>query len=257
MIRIVTGVGRPRIFVSSVECQFTLAWDICICRMVSWTQAINWRKTLSWTRQVFFDCFTSLCVCNVLLHGRNTWILFFFLFLALLVLTIGTDWIHSLLFNYWNPFRLCPQVIHNITLMNWSWFLAWNGPFPNIPFLARVIHCPFHIIAYICWIQDIYFESDGLIVVLLMLVCLLICSGTGALAIFLRRLFNLDITTSDYNDQEIEDNIAHNCRVNGITPVLPHIKRMSSFSGPSCPSVSSLLSILFYFCFWSRVSFTA
>lgn len=90
-----------------------------------------------------------------------------------------------------------------------------------------------------------------------MLVCLLIGSGTGALAIFLRRLFNLDITTSDYNDQEIEDNIAHNCRVNGITPVLPHIKRMSSFSGLSCPSVSSLLSILFYYCFLSWVSFTA
>ncbi|KAI7733158.1 LOW QUALITY PROTEIN: hypothetical protein M8C21_022154 [Ambrosia artemisiifolia] len=32
------------------------------------------------------------------------------------------------------------------------------------------------------------------------------------------------ITTSDYDDQEIEDNIAHNCRVNGVTPVLPHIK---------------------------------
>ncbi|KAI7733157.1 LOW QUALITY PROTEIN: hypothetical protein M8C21_022153, partial [Ambrosia artemisiifolia] len=34
----------------------------------------------------------------------------------------------------------------------------------------------------------------------------------------------VDITTSDYDDQEIEDNIAHNCRVNGVTPVLPHIK---------------------------------
>lgn len=54
--------------------------------------------------------------------------------------------------------------------------------------------------------------------------CLELGSGTGALAIFLRRLVNLDITTSDYNDQEIEENIAHNCRVNGITPVLPHIK---------------------------------
>ncbi|KAJ7949970.1 Methyltransferase family protein [Quillaja saponaria] len=47
-------------------------------------------------------------------------------------------------------------------------------------------------------------------------------SGTGALAIFLRKAYNLDITTSDYNDPEIEGNIAHNCRVNGITPV-PHI----------------------------------
>ncbi|RVX06050.1 hypothetical protein CK203_018780 [Vitis vinifera] len=48
--------------------------------------------------------------------------------------------------------------------------------------------------------------------------------GTGALAIFLRKSFQLDITTSDYNDQEIEENIAYNCRVNGITPILPHIK---------------------------------
>ncbi|CAL0324715.1 unnamed protein product [Lupinus luteus] len=48
-------------------------------------------------------------------------------------------------------------------------------------------------------------------------------SGTGALAIFLRKTFNLDITTSDYEDQEIEDNIAHNCRANEI-PAIPHIK---------------------------------
>ncbi|MED6167977.1 hypothetical protein PIB30_007644 [Stylosanthes scabra] len=48
-------------------------------------------------------------------------------------------------------------------------------------------------------------------------------SGTGALAIFLRKVYNLDITTSDYDDQEIEDNIAHNCRANEI-PVIPHIK---------------------------------
>lgn len=54
---------------------------------------------------------------------------------------------------------------------------------------------------------------------------LTIGSGTGALAIFLRKSFNLDITTSDYDDQEIEENIAHNCQANGITPVLPHIKR--------------------------------
>ena len=57
------------------------------------------------------------------------------------------------------------------------------------------------------------------------LISVFICSGTGALAIFLRRSFQLDITTSDYADQEIEDNIAHNCKVNGITPVLPHVKR--------------------------------
>ncbi|GMY25495.1 EEF1A lysine methyltransferase 3 isoform X3 [Fagus crenata] len=48
--------------------------------------------------------------------------------------------------------------------------------------------------------------------------------GTGALAIYLQKLFCLDITTSDYDDQEIEENIAHNCRANGITPILPHVK---------------------------------
>ncbi|GAB4843945.1 hypothetical protein Ancab_013909 [Ancistrocladus abbreviatus] len=49
-------------------------------------------------------------------------------------------------------------------------------------------------------------------------------SGTGALAVFLRKSLQLDITTSDYDDQDIEDNIAHNCRINGIIPALPHIK---------------------------------
>ncbi|KAL9230705.1 hypothetical protein vseg_006021 [Gypsophila vaccaria] len=49
-------------------------------------------------------------------------------------------------------------------------------------------------------------------------------SGTGALAIFLKKQFQLDITTSDYDDQEIEDNIAYNCRANGVLPVLPHVK---------------------------------
>ena len=32
-------------------------------------------------------------------------------------------------------------------------------------------------------------------------------SGTSALAIYLRKLFLLDITTSDYDDQEIEENM--------------------------------------------------
>ncbi|PKI34515.1 hypothetical protein CRG98_045052 [Punica granatum] len=54
--------------------------------------------------------------------------------------------------------------------------------------------------------------------------CIELGSGTGALAIFLRKSFNLDITTSDYDDSEIEENIAYNCRVNGISPALPHIK---------------------------------
>ncbi|KAF5471538.1 hypothetical protein F2P56_008323 [Juglans regia] len=54
--------------------------------------------------------------------------------------------------------------------------------------------------------------------------CIELGSGTGALAIYLRKSFCLDITTSDYDDQEIEENVAHNCRANGIIPVLPHIK---------------------------------
>ncbi|KAL6987806.1 hypothetical protein U1Q18_013552 [Sarracenia purpurea var. burkii] len=58
-------------------------------------------------------------------------------------------------------------------------------------------------------------------------------SGTGALAIFLRKIFQLDITTSDYDDQEIADNIAHNCRANGISPVLPHVKHSWGDAFPS------------------------
>ncbi|KAG8374411.1 hypothetical protein BUALT_Bualt11G0129000 [Buddleja alternifolia] len=49
-------------------------------------------------------------------------------------------------------------------------------------------------------------------------------SGTGALAIFLQKSFQLDISTSDYDDAEIEENIAYNCRINGVTSVLPHIR---------------------------------
>ncbi|KAJ4813265.1 S-adenosyl-L-methionine-dependent methyltransferases superfamily protein [Rhynchospora pubera] len=48
-------------------------------------------------------------------------------------------------------------------------------------------------------------------------------SGTGALAIFLRSSFHVDITTSDYDDPQIELNIAHNCTSNGLHP-LPHIR---------------------------------
>ncbi|XP_073290187.1 uncharacterized protein [Primulina huaijiensis] len=49
-------------------------------------------------------------------------------------------------------------------------------------------------------------------------------SGTGALAIFLHKSFQVDITTSDYDDAEIEENIAYNCQINGVTPVLPHMR---------------------------------
>ncbi|XP_017248516.1 uncharacterized protein LOC108219533 isoform X2 [Daucus carota subsp. sativus] len=55
-------------------------------------------------------------------------------------------------------------------------------------------------------------------------------SGTGGLAIFLWKLFQIDITTSDYDDSEIEDNIAHNCKVNGVNPVLPHIKHVKQYN---------------------------
>ncbi|XP_068667966.1 protein N-terminal and lysine N-methyltransferase efm7 [Aristolochia californica] len=48
-------------------------------------------------------------------------------------------------------------------------------------------------------------------------------SGTGALAIFLRKSFEVDITTSDYDDMEIEENIGYNCRANGLA-MLPHIR---------------------------------
>jgi len=62
--------------------------------------------------------------------------------------------------------------------------------------------------------------------------CCIHISGTGALAIFLRKSYNLDITTSDYDDQEIMENIAHNCGANDL-PVIPHIKREYSFKSSS------------------------
>lgn len=45
------------------------------------------------------------------------------------------------------------------------------------------------------------------------------------MAIFLHKSFQFDITTSDYEDAEIEENIAYNCQINGVTPVLPHVRR--------------------------------
>lgn len=48
-------------------------------------------------------------------------------------------------------------------------------------------------------------------------------SGTGALAIFIKRSFEVDITTSDVDDVEVEENIAYNCKANEVK-VLPHIK---------------------------------
>ncbi|GBG69419.1 hypothetical protein CBR_g4113 [Chara braunii] len=50
-------------------------------------------------------------------------------------------------------------------------------------------------------------------------------SGTGILAIFLKKVLrDCDITTCDYDDEQIESNIAHNCKLNGIDPPLPHIR---------------------------------
>ncbi|XP_020589706.1 protein-lysine methyltransferase METTL21B [Phalaenopsis equestris] len=48
-------------------------------------------------------------------------------------------------------------------------------------------------------------------------------SGTGALAIFIRRFFGVDITTSDFDDEEVEENIAYNCKANEVK-VLPHVR---------------------------------
>eukprot|EP00250_Pteridium_aquilinum_P013258 c21235_g1_i1 orf=108-908(+) len=48
-------------------------------------------------------------------------------------------------------------------------------------------------------------------------------SGTGALAIFLKKAFAADITTSDFDDEIIEENIAYNCGANGLAK-LPHIR---------------------------------
>lgn len=48
-------------------------------------------------------------------------------------------------------------------------------------------------------------------------------SGTGALAIFLKKAFAIDITTSDFDDEIIEDNIAFNCKANDLAK-LPHIR---------------------------------
>jgi len=39
----------------------------------------------------------------------------------------------------------------------------------------------------------------------------------------LKKTFDLDITTSDYDDEDIENNICHNCTVNNIS-AFPHIR---------------------------------
>ncbi|KAK8960516.1 hypothetical protein KSP40_PGU017633 [Platanthera guangdongensis] len=47
--------------------------------------------------------------------------------------------------------------------------------------------------------------------------------GTGALAIFIRKYLGVDITTSDFDDKEVEENIVHNCKANEVK-LLPHVR---------------------------------
>lgn len=57
-------------------------------------------------------------------------------------------------------------------------------------------------------------------------------SGTGALTIFLRKMYDLDITTSDYDDEDIEKNIHHNHDANDV-PVSPHLRHTWGDTFPS------------------------
>lgn len=73
-------------------------------------------------------------------------------------------------------------------------------------------------------------------------------SGTGALTIFLRKMYDVDITTSDYDDEDIEKNIRYNHVANGIA-ASPHIRHTWGDSFPSeCPDWDLILAsdILLY-----------
>lgn len=48
-------------------------------------------------------------------------------------------------------------------------------------------------------------------------------SGTGALAIYLKKMYAMDITTSDFDDEVVEENILHNCKANDVVP-MQHIR---------------------------------
>ncbi|KAF7142907.1 hypothetical protein RHSIM_Rhsim05G0214800 [Rhododendron simsii] len=50
---------------------------------------------------------------------------------------------------------------------------------------------------------------------------------------FLCHGYKLDVLFVYYDDQEIAENIAHNCRANGISPVLPHVKHSWGDAFPS------------------------
>eukprot|EP00850_Spirogloea_muscicola_P006114 SM000028S10208 [mRNA] locus=s28:929670:931602:+ [translate_table: standard] len=68
-------------------------------------------------------------------------------------------------------------------------------------------------------------------------------SGTGALAVYLASVLGADVTTCDYDDIEIEENIAFNCHSNGLA-VLPHVRRTLQILGAYSHSLlSSLLGI--------------
>ncbi|KAG0499080.1 hypothetical protein HPP92_003771 [Vanilla planifolia] len=63
-------------------------------------------------------------------------------------------------------------------------------------------------------------------------------SGTGALAIFIHKSFGVDITTSDVDDKEVEENIAYNCKANEVN-VLPHMRHVKQY-----PNLIKTLSFL-------------
>lgn len=56
-------------------------------------------------------------------------------------------------------------------------------------------------------------------------------SGTGALAIFIRKCLGVDVTTSDFDDKEVEENIAYNCKANEVK-LLPHVRHTWGDSFP-------------------------
>nr|XP_024399928.1 protein N-terminal and lysine N-methyltransferase EFM7-like isoform X1 [Physcomitrium patens] len=73
-------------------------------------------------------------------------------------------------------------------------------------------------------------------------------SGTGALTIFLRKTYDLDITTSDYDDEDIERNIHCNHRANDVS-VSPHIRHTWGDKFPiECPDWDLIIAsdILLY-----------
>ena len=60
------GIDCPRIFIPPAECQFTLAWDICFCRMVGSALFMGRRPTIHWIGQVclLFVFVTVRWFCN-------------------------------------------------------------------------------------------------------------------------------------------------------------------------------------------------